>query len=862
MTWLRRPVMIVLAGLMAVLLLLAEYWLLINQTGRQDSERYALWGTYSLNLVGQRLQTSLEYASALAQRGSEPVDRAGFLPTLAGVALQASGPFSGIALVREVPAGQRDAFQAETDRPISVLDNHHLIPSPPRTHYFPVTGYLPDDADSLLAGLDIAATPGWERALEQARNSGRPTLAAYREQDIGASRLYLIAPVARQSQRFLLFGIDRTRLLNLQLPGGDNAIRHLRLIAWGKISNAQPFLLLDTQPDQDSPSTAPVASQTLTLGAMEVMFGAYRTTPVTTAPQEGHLHIMALSTVGLLLALALLYAFDYRNGQLRSRLDTLTGQLARVNDTLRQQIGERIHADQGRTESEMRQRAILDASSDPILLIDHDGVLSNINPAAARLIGQTAESLDGLAIGALFPELYDSQHQLRFEALASRFEGLPFETVLVRGDESKLSVELSLSRVVLPDDQFFLLVCRDITVRKEQEAALIRLKNSLAEQVEVQSRQLAALLDASPLAMAYIVERKVKQVNHAFLDMFEADEARVINQTTRDSYLSEEQYERTGRLLYLRLNEGEVVTSEQQLQTGRGRRIWCRLYGKALNPAVPGLGSIWVFQDFSSERAAEEALRTAKEMAEESSRTKTEFLANMSHELRTPMHAILGFAEMGQSRSSEPEQGKIRQYFERILASGNRLLSLLNDLLDLAKMEVGRMEYTMAEQDLVQQLREICDEMGCLAEGHDIRIVLDCRPSSLPATFDGLRIGQVLRNLLSNAIKFSPDSGEIRVEATLVANTAYPLARVRVIDQGPGIPAGELESIFDKFIQSSSTKTGAGGTGLGLAICREIVHAHQGEIRAENTPQGGAVFSFTLPVQSRIPMTEETDHAA
>ena len=127
---------------------------------------------------------------------------------------------------------------------------------------------------------------------------------------------------------------------------------------------------------------------------------------------------------------------------------------------------------------------------------------------------------------------------------------------------------------------------------------------------------------------------------HAFLDLFDCDESAAINFTTRQFFLSDEQYERTGQLLYKQLNEGQVVTTELQLQTGYGALIWCRLHGKALKPSVPGLGTIWLYQDFSAERASEDALRRAKEIAEESSRTKTEFLANMSHELRTPMHAV------------------------------------------------------------------------------------------------------------------------------------------------------------------------------------------------------------------------------
>ncbi|MBV8046031.1 MAG: PAS domain S-box protein [Paludibacterium sp.] len=851
MSALRRPGLIVMAGLLAVAILLVEYGLLENGAADREAERYAMWGAYSLNILMARLSTALDYAAVLGAPSNGDTDTLNALTRINTSATHPNSAFNGSALLAQVPANQRAAFELAISGPIQVLSNHHLSPSPVKSEYFPVINYLPDDANALARGLDLGSLPGWEKALSQAQNTGLPVLVALHDSDIG--RLAIATPLARK-MRFLLFNVDLERLLALPLPDGSAFQNQLRLLAWVKLDNRQPLLLLDSRPDLSRPVGAPIASQTAVLGGMPLQFGTYRLAKADNAPlDDSDRSILLLTAASLTALISLLIVFARRNAQFQVRLADQDRQLAQHHQLLRQQLAERIAAEQARTESEMRQSAILQASSDAILLADHDGAITHANPAATRLIGQAAESLPGLTIGALFPELYDS-HQQHFSTIAANFEGLLFEAQLIRNDSSKLPVELALSRVTLPDDQFYLLVCRDISVRKAQEAALIRLKNSLAEQVEMQSRQLAALLDASPLAMAYIADRHLKQVNHAFLEMFDCDEARAINYTTRQFYQNDEQYQRTGRLLYHLLNAGKVVTTELQLQTGRGKLIWVRLHGKALNPAVPGLGTIWVYQDFSAERAAEEALRTAKELAEESSRTKTEFLANMSHELRTPMHAILGFAEMGQSRSEQSGQEKIQQYFKRILTSGNRLLSLLNDLLDLAKMEVGRMEYTLVDDDLARHLRDIAEELTGMAENRRIRIETDIVPQPLIACFDSVRIGQVMRNLLTNAIKFSPPESRIGVEARIIHSAGFPVVWVQVTDQGPGIPAGELESIFDKFIQSSSTKTGAGGTGLGLAICREIIHAHQGEIFADNAAGGGAQFSFTFPLRPRHPL--------
>lgn len=847
----RRPGLTLASALLTLLLLAGEFGLLQDSAVRRMETRDALWSAFGLNHLGIRLQAAIDYARLLARTQPATPGRlnATRLANLSDSALISGSPFSGIGLVQSVTQDERRTFELRAGIPVRTLERHHLVPSPAREHYYPVVDYLPDTAGGLPRGLDLGILPGWEWAFNRSRTSTRPALVASTEQSEAGARIGVVIPI-ENSPLFLLFDLDRSRLTALPLPDGSNYLQRYRLIAWFKRGNRPQALLFDSRSDLPSPETAPSSSLSIHPGGMDIQLGSYRLSPERPALGGHDLVLMLLTALAGLACTGALAWLQLRRRRAERALEQAGQDLERNARALHQQMAERIAAEQARTESEMRQRAILQASSDAFLLLDHYGTISEANASAARLIGQSATSLAGLPVGALFPVLYDA-NQPHFETLAAQYVGMPFESQLVRNDDSKIPVELSLSKVSLPDDQFYLVICRDISVRKEQEAALIRLKNSLAEQVEMQSRQLSALLDASPLAMAYIVDRNLKQVNAAFLELFDCDEASVLNGSTRPFYQSTEQYERTGRLLYHLLNEGKVVTTELQLQTGRGHPLWCRLHGKALNPAVPGLGTIWVYQDFSSEREAEDALRAAKELAEETSRTKTEFLANMSHELRTPMHAILGFADMGQNRATQPDQEKLRQYFSRILTSGNRLLSLLNDLLDLAKMEVGRMAYQLNEEDLTVPLREVCEELSALAENSGVHIELVADPPPMTATFDSVRIGQVIRNLLTNAIKFSPRGGIIRVEARIQHGAAYPVVRVQVSDQGPGVPPAELESIFNKFIQSSGTKTGAGGTGLGLAICREIMHAHQGEIRAENAVGGGAVFSFTFPVRPR-----------
>jgi len=248
----------------------------------------------------------------------------------------------------------------------------------------------------------------------------------------------------------------------------------------------------------------------------------------------------------------------------------------------------------------------------------------------------------------------------------------------------------------------------------------------------------------------------------------------------------------------------------------------------------------------------------AKLAAERANQAKSMFLANMSHELRTPMHAILSFGKMGMKKAEEPGTGteKLRQYFDRIVQSGDRLLLLLNDLLDLSKLEAGKMVLHTGQHLIADLVRETLHEVGVLAENKGITLDTTGIPNTLVAEYDAPRMGQVLRNLLSNAIKFSPQQSTIHLSAEPVQlqgrraeDAARPGLKFEVCDAGVGIPDDELKSIFEKFMQSSKTRTGAGGTGLGLAICHEIVEAHQGRIYAVNRPEGGACLIFEIPLR-------------
>ena len=250
-----------------------------------------------------------------------------------------------------------------------------------------------------------------------------------------------------------------------------------------------------------------------------------------------------------------------------------------------------------------------------------------------------------------------------------------------------------------------------------------------------------------------------------------------------------------------------------------------------------------------------EELAQAVIVAEDANKAKSIFLANISHELRTPMHGILGFSKLGMDRFELAKRDKLKSYFDIINASGDRLLLLLNDLLDLAKLESGKMDIKLELCNISQIIKVCVAEQKTRLNDKKLNIVVSADEDAQLLMCDLSRLRQVIANMLSNSIKYSEQSGVIRIstkvskidvdtaDGVLVRKDAIKL---EVVDQGIGIPEGELEQVFDKFVQSSKADSGTGGTGLGLAISREIVELHQGKIWAENN-DSGATFVVLLP---------------
>lgn len=314
--------------------------------------------------------------------------------------------------------------------------------------------------------------------------------------------------------------------------------------------------------------------------------------------------------------------------------------------------------------------------------------------------------------------------------------------------------------------------------------------------------------------------------------------------------------------------QGKIGYEEPQT-TPDGHSIWLRTSKVPLrNGGNRIIGVLGIYEDISDRKHAEQELgsyrnhleelvkaRTldlaeAKTRAEAANLAKSQFLANMSHELRTPLNAILGFSEL--MRQSETISEGQREYLDIINRSGEYLLKLINDVLDMAKIEAGRSTLEINAFDLGALVRDITDMMRQRADQKDLQLLVE-QSSRFPRLIQGdeAKLRQVITNLLGNAVKFT-NRGGVTLRLDLETRDRSPWLLIEVEDSGPGIETADLERIFDAFVQAGKTSNHK-GTGLGLAISRQFVQLMGGELSVTSRPGQGSIFRVQFPVQLATP---------
>jgi PAS domain S-box-containing protein len=505
-------------------------------------------------------------------------------------------------------------------------------------------------------------------------------------------------------------------------------------------------------------------------------------------------------------------------------------------------------------------RALLDASPFGIIAIDPTGIVQLWNHSAERLLGWRESEVIGRPLG-LAVQLHKEFQEIR----------------LKNKSEAPIDVDLRVAawRDAQEREQGKLLILADSTGRHhmERELAELTAQESSARRVAHSERRFRELLDAAPDAILEVDrEGRIILLNRVTEQMFGYPREELMGKTVeflmpaeigalhhrhRGHYWDRPQTRNMGSGLFL------------EAQRKDGTRFPVEISLSPVN-SEDGLRVIAIIRDVGERKQVEDRLRAVQEKytrelastnheleqrnleIERANRLKSEFLASMSHELRTPLHTIIGFSELLQEELEGSLNEKQHRFVNYIHKDSLHLLELINDVLDLSRIEAGRLELRQQAFETQTALDEVISSIRPQA---DLKaLTLEKNVTELPSLWaDRVRFKQILLNLLSNAVKFTPDGGHIAVEARRCGD----YAEVTVSDTGIGIAEEEQASVFDKFYQVGNTTKGVReGTGLGLAITQRLVEEHGGTLRVSSRMGQGSRFCFTLPLRRAAEKSE------
>jgi signal transduction histidine kinase len=539
-------------------------------------------------------------------------------------------------------------------------------------------------------------------------------------------------------------------------------------------------------------------------------------------------------------------------------------QNSRVAPEGRRRLGDPVARAVARVQANVRTKLLIAFVSTSLLLV------------AVGLLGQLVLGQSNDRVASVGPLQKRAVQYSQLEADAENLRGVLFINVakefnLIWPDVAPLQVRGAYSLLVdlLAVDAAARLGARTredqllFTPPPEDQAILDRIKNRSDELSTLLKEEIVPLYGNQPtisnddkellgrmLPLRATAERLTRDVYEAARDLADGTEAEVQGLITRNA----SSFERS-RALFIGVSAGALVLA---------LLLGFVLSWSLIDPiqSIDGRLAAIASGDFEGHVEIEnrdelgalatnvnrmnDELRRVYAELEEASQHKSEFLANMSHELRTPLNAIIGFSQVLRDEMVGGVNEKQAEYLDDIISSGNHLLSLINDVLDLSKVEAGQVELEVHPFSLREALERGVVMVRERATEDGVRVAFVADPEVDVVAGDERRIKQVIFNLLSNAVKFTPAGGEVDVSAT----RANGEVRVSVADTGPGIPPEDQERIFEEFQQS---ETGVGlreGTGLGLALSKRYVELHGGRIWVESELGRGSTFTFALPAGS------------
>ncbi len=489
---------------------------------------------------------------------------------------------------------------------------------------------------------------------------------------------------------------------------------------------------------------------------------------------------------------------------------------------------ERKNAEDAVRRSEAMLSHLVATSPDVITLTDlQSGRYAMVNKTFERQTGYSTAEVVGrtsLEVG-IWRRPEDRARFVAEVRQHGHVEDMPTEFVGKNG--ARLPMLVSGARFDMDRREYLVINARDVS--ESQRAQLER----------------AAILQNATVGIAVTREQGFVLANPRFEQMFGWQPGRLVGQPGLVVWPDGEAYARIGTLLGPALARGEPAAIETPMRRFDGSTFLAHIGGRAIDPDHPANGgTIWIVDDVTDQRNVETALAAARDAAEAANRAKSAFLANTSHELRTPLHGLIGLA--GLARDSGIDEARRQQYLLQIVDTAKSLAAIISDILDVSKIEAGRLELESIAFDLPELLHLLQRTNATLVDAGKIALVLQCGDGiDGLVRGDPLRTRQILNNFLANALKFTPE-GEVRL---VVQRLDAQRVRFEVHDSGPGIDRETQARLFKPFTQADeSTTRRYGGTGLGLAISRELAELMGGQVGMHSTPGQGSCFWAELPL--------------
>lgn len=487
----------------------------------------------------------------------------------------------------------------------------------------------------------------------------------------------------------------------------------------------------------------------------------------------------------------------------------------------------------------------LNSIGDAVITTDTQGLVVMMNPVAEQLTGWKLAEAKRRPLTEVFSIVNEETRKPAQNPAARALRdgvvvGLANHTALIARDGTERPVADSAAPIRGQDGVILgvVLVFRDMSEQRASEVALAR--------SEARFRKLT---DSGVIGVVVAdLVGNFLEANDPFLAMVDYSREDLMAGRVRWADMTPPEFGHLDQNAIRELLErGIFQTYEKEYIRRDGTRFPILLGGAMLDDkqVIAFILDITKQKQFEEFRARSLQLEVQNRQIQEGSRLKSEFLANMSHELRTPLNAIIGFAELLHDGVVRPEMPQYREFLSDILASGRHLLQLINDVLDLSKVEAGKLEFRPEEVDLGKVFGEVVAILRTTAAEKQIRIQSDVAPELGRVVVDSSRLKQVLYNYVSNALKFTGEGGRVSVRAQLHGETEF---RLEVEDSGVGIAPAELGKLFGEFQQldAGAAKKHA-GTGLGLALTKRLVEAQGGSVGVRSVPGEGSTFHAILP---------------